>query len=147
MRISDWSSDVCSQENKMVGIFLFVVTSHEDLGDTGNKTGSWLHELAAPYWRFRDAGYDVVIASPKGGMAPLDPTSLEESWISDAGRRFQADEEASADLANTRRLDDIEPAGYAGVFLVGGTATTWDFPGNAKKIGRASCRERVCPYV
>src|SRR3546814_4663362 len=91
----------------MVGIFLFVVTSHEDLGDTGNKTGSWLHELAAPYWRFRDAGYDVVIASPKGGMAPLDPTSLEESWISDAGRRFQADEEASADLANTRRLDDI----------------------------------------
>src|SRR3546814_11736284 len=65
-------------------------------------------------------------------MAPRDPTSLEESWISDAGRRFQADEEASADLANTRRLDDIEPAGYAGVFLVGGTATTWDFPGNAK---------------
>src|SRR3546814_19470886 len=65
-------------------------------------------------------------------MAPRDPTSLEESWISDAGRRFQADEEASADLANTRRLDDIEPAGYAGVFLVGGTAPTWDFPGNAK---------------
>src|SRR3546814_16800308 len=123
----------------MVGIFLFVVTSHEDLGDTGNKTGSWLHELAAPYWRFRDAGYDVVIASPKGGMAPLDPTSLEESWISDAGRRFQADEEASADLANTRRLDDIEPAGYAGVFLVGGPATPWA-RADERRVGRECVR-------
>src|SRR3546814_15820355 len=98
----------------MVGIFLFVVTSHEDLGDTGNKTGSWLHELAAPYWRFRDAGYDVVIASPKGGMAPLDPTSLEESWHSDAGRRVQAAEEDTAVLANTRRPDKTEQAGRAG---------------------------------
>src|SRR3546814_16906867 len=121
----------------MVGIFLFVVTSHEDLGDTGNKTGSWLHELAAPYWRFRDAGYDVVIASPKGGMAPLDPTSLEDSWISDAGRRFQADEEASADLATTRSLDAIEQAGYAGV------------RSDERRVGKecvSTCRYRCSPY-
>src|SRR3546814_13767501 len=80
-------------------------------------------------------------------MAPLDPTSLEESWISDAGRRFQADEEASADLENTRRLDDIEPAGDAGVFLAGGSATTWDFPDTAQLHAHADAFARAQQFV
>ncbi|HVW70869.1 MAG TPA: type 1 glutamine amidotransferase domain-containing protein [Steroidobacteraceae bacterium] len=110
--------------------FLFVVTSHDQLGTTGNKTGSWLEELAAPYWRLKDAGYDIDIASPKGGPAPLDPLSLEDNWISAAGRRFRSDAQASRALADTLRLDTVKPGNYAGVFMVGGSATVWDFPNN-----------------
>jgi len=110
--------------------FLFVVTSHGELGSTGNKTGSWLEELAAPYWRFVDAGYAITIASPKGGAAPVDPMSVEDNWISDAGRRFVDDAAASAAMADTVPLDRVDPQDYAGVFMVGGAATTWDFPGN-----------------
>lgn len=116
--------------------FLFVVSSHDQLGTTGNKTGSWLEELAAPYWQLKDAGYAIDFASPKGGAAPIDPMSLEDSWISDAGRRFRADAEAGAALADTKRLDAVNPDDYVGLFMVGGSATVWDFPNNAalKKI-------------
>lgn len=116
--------------------FLFVVTSHDQLGTTGNKTGSWLEELAAPYWRLKDAGYAVDIASPKGGPAPLDPMSLEDNWISAAGRRFMGDERATRALADTKRLDTVKADYYVGLFMVGGSATVWDFPNNPslKKI-------------
>ena len=89
--------------------FLFVVTSHDQLGATGNKTGSWLEELAAPYWRLRDAGYQIDIASPKGGPAPLDPLSLENEWITAAGRRFRADA-ASAARYLAALSSTVEPA-------------------------------------
>lgn len=111
--------------------FLFVVSSHDQLGTTGNKTGSWLEELAAPYWRLKDAGYQIDIASPNGGAAPLDPLSLEDNWLSDAGRRFRGDAEATAAITNTKRLDAVNADDYAGLFMVGGTATVWDFPNNA----------------
>jgi putative intracellular protease/amidase len=115
--------------------FLFVVTSHAELGSTGNKAGSWLEELAAPYWRFVDAGYSVTIASPKGGAAPIDPMSVDDMWITAAGRRFREDPDASALLA-TVPLDRIDADAFIGVFLVGGASTTWDFPHNRalKKI-------------
>jgi putative intracellular protease/amidase len=115
----------------MTKAFLFVVTSHDQLGTTGNKTGSWLEELAAPYWQFADAGYRIDIASPKGGAAPLDPMSLEENWISEAGRRFRSDGHANELIGSTKRLDEVEPADYAGLFMVGGAATVWDFPNNS----------------
>lgn len=108
--------------------FLFILSSHEDLGNSGMKTGSWLEELAAPYWRYVDAGFEVETASPKGGIAPLDPMSLEDSWISEAGRRFLKDETARNIIAKTIRLEDADPERYDGIYLVGGTATTWDFP-------------------
>ncbi len=108
--------------------FLMVVTSHDTLGTSGNKTGSWLEELATPYWRFTEAGLDVRLASPKGGPAPLDPLSLQDPWISDAGRRFLEDAEAQRKLTSTQPLQDVDGADLLGLFLVGGTATTWDFP-------------------
>lgn len=111
--------------------FLFVVSSHGQLGSSGNRTGSWMEELAAPYWRFTDAGYTVTVASPKGGGAPIDPMSVEDAWISPAGRRFRDDAGAMAAIADTVPLDRVDPAEYAGLFLVGGAATTWDFPHNA----------------
>ena len=84
---------------------LMVLTSHDQLGDTGRKTGFWLEELAAPYYTFKDAGAEIVLASPKGGQPPLDPKSNEPDFQTDATRRFEADPEAKAALATTVRLD------------------------------------------
>ena len=105
---------------------LMVLTSHETLGDTGRKTGFWLEELAAPYYAFRDAGAEVVLASPKGGQPPLDPKSNEPSMRTDLTRRFEADRAAMAQLATTRRLDGVTEAEFATVFYPGGHGPLWD---------------------
>ncbi len=83
---------------------LMVLTSHDQLGDTGRKTGFWLEELAAPYYVFKDAGAEIVLASPQGGQPPLDPKSNEADFQTEATRRFEADAEAKAALADTARL-------------------------------------------
>ena len=75
---------------------LIVLTSHDQLGDTGRKTGFWLEELAAPYYAFTDAGAQIVLASPKGGQPPLDPKSNEPDFQTDLTRRFEADSAATA---------------------------------------------------
>jgi putative intracellular protease/amidase len=72
---------------------LIVLTSHEDLGDTGQKTGFWVEEFAAPYYAFKDAGANITLASPKGGQPPIDPKSSDPSAATDATRRFDADPE------------------------------------------------------
>lgn len=105
---------------------LIVLTSHDQLGDTGRKTGFWLEELAAPYYRFTDAGHDVVLASPKGGRPPLDPKSNEPGFQTDDTRRFEADAEASAALASTVRLDSVSAEDYDTVFYPGGHGPLWD---------------------
>lgn len=110
---------------------LFVLTSHADLGDTGQKTGTWLEELAAAYFVLVDAGYDVRLASVRGGEAPLDPASLDDPWLTEAGQRFQADAKASAALAATARLADVSPDGFAAIYFVGGAGAAWDFPVDA----------------
>lgn len=110
---------------------LFVLTSHADLGDTGQKTGTWLEELASAYYVFVDAGHDVRLASVRGGAAPLDPASLDDPWLTDAGRRFQGDAAASAAIANTRRLADVSPDGFDAIYYVGGAGAAWDFPVDA----------------
>src|SRR6056297_2759681 len=88
---------------------LIVLTSHDKLGHTGEKTGFWLEEFAAPYYAFIDAGADVTLASPKGGKPPLDPTSNEDEHQTESTRRFQDDEVAKRALTNTRKLSDIDP--------------------------------------
>jgi putative intracellular protease/amidase len=105
---------------------LMVLTSHDRLGDTGRKTGFWLEELAAPYYVFRDAGAEVVLVSPKGGRPPLDPKSAEPDFQTDATRRFEADAAAMAALAETGRLDAVDPAGFDAVFYPGGHGPLWD---------------------
>jgi putative intracellular protease/amidase len=105
---------------------LIVLTSHEELGDTGKKTGFWLEELAAPYFRFKAAGYDITLASPKGGRPPLDPKSNQPEFQTDETRRFEADAEATAALANTVRLDSVSAADYDTVFYPGGHGPLWD---------------------
>lgn len=113
---------------------LIVLTSHDQLGDTGEKTGFWLEELAAPYYVFRDAGADVTLASPKGGQPPLDPKSASADSQTEATRRFEADAEAKAALADTRRLADVQIEDYEAVFYPGGHGPLWDLASDANSI-------------
>jgi putative intracellular protease/amidase len=105
---------------------LIVLTSHDQLGNTGRKTGFWLEELAAPYYTFKDAGVEVVLASPKGGQPPLDPKSNEPSFQTELTHRFEADAAANAQLANTVRLDSVSQADFDAVFYPGGHGPLWD---------------------
>ncbi|MDU6409909.1 MAG: type 1 glutamine amidotransferase domain-containing protein [Yersiniaceae bacterium] len=105
---------------------LIVLTSHDQLGDTGRKTGFWLEELAAPYYAFKEAGATITLASPAGGQPPLDPKSNEPMFQTDLTRRFEADAEATAQLAATVRLDSVSQAGFDTVFYPGGHGPLWD---------------------
>ena len=105
---------------------LIVLTSHDELGDTGKKTGFWLEELAAPYYTFKDAGAEITLASPKGGQPPLDPKSNEPDFQTNLTRRFEADEAAEAQLAATVRLDSVSQSDFDTVFYPGGHGPMWD---------------------
>jgi putative intracellular protease/amidase len=105
---------------------LIVLTSHDQLGTTGKKTGFWLEELAAPYYVFKDAGADVTLASPRGGQPPLDPKSDEPDAQSPATRRFSQDAQAMGALADTTRLALVSPAAFDAVFYPGGHGPLWD---------------------
>jgi putative intracellular protease/amidase len=105
---------------------LIVLTSHDQLGNTGRKTGFWLEELAAPYYAFQAAGAQITLASPQGGQPPLDPKSNEPSFQTDPTRRFEADEQANAQLAATVRLDTVDQADFDTVFYPGGHGPLWD---------------------
>lgn len=119
-----------------LGTILLVCTSHAELGTTGKKTGFWMEELAAPYYAFMDAGYEVSIASPKGGKPPVDPGSLTVEMRGPSVNRFEADPDAVAALSDSIPLSEIADIGpYAGIFLVGGHGSMWDFP-HDKALGR-----------
>jgi len=105
---------------------LMVLTSHDKLGDTGSKTGFWLEEFAAPYYVFKDHDVDITIASPKGGSPPLDPKSDEPDYQTPATERFRKDAAAQKQLANTLRLDSVNPSDFDAVFYPGGHGPLWD---------------------
>lgn len=105
---------------------LVVLTSHDQLGNTGEKTGFWLEELAAPYYAFLDAGAELTLASPKGGQPPLDPKSNEVGFRTEATLRFEADAAATRALATTKKLADVSVADFDAVFYPGGHGPLWD---------------------
>ncbi len=113
---------------------LIVLTSHDQLGNTGRKTGFWLEELAAPYYAFKEAGAHITLASPAGGQPPLDPKSNEPMFQTDLTRRFEADAEATAQLAATVRLDSISSADFDTVFYPGGHGPLWDLAEDSHSI-------------
>jgi len=113
---------------------LMVLTSHDQLGDTGRKTGFWLEEFAAPYYAFVDAGADVTLASPKGGQPPLDPKSDEPDARTEATRRFNDDQQAQKQLAETVRLGDVDADDFDAVFYPGGHGPLWDLSSDADSI-------------
>lgn len=114
-----------------------IVTSHGRLGDTGRETGYWLEELAVPYFVLRDAGVDVVVASPRGGPAPVDPRSVERArQAAEAGGaawfgRWQADDAARAASAETAQTSDLHEDRFDAAFVAGGHGAMWDLPGDA----------------
>ena len=105
---------------------LMVLTSHDQLGDTGKKTGFWLEEFAAPYYVFKDAGAEITLVSPKGGQPPIDPSSDVDGAQTDDTRRFKADAEAQSQLAKTVKLSDVTEAGFDAIFYPGGHGPLWD---------------------
>ncbi|CAN6960404.1 MULTISPECIES: type 1 glutamine amidotransferase domain-containing protein [Psychrobacter] len=105
---------------------LMVLTSHDQLGDTGKKTGFWLEEFAAPYYAFLDAGVNVTLASPAGGQPPLDPSSDTEDAQTKDTTRFKEDSEAQKHLANTKKLADMKAEDFDSVFYPGGHGPLWD---------------------
>ncbi|WIW44924.1 type 1 glutamine amidotransferase domain-containing protein [Bradyrhizobium sp. 62B] len=105
---------------------LMVLTSHDQLGNTGRKTGFWLEELAAPYYVFKDAGVEITLASPKGGRPPLDPKSNEPEFRTDLTLRFEKDAAAEAQLDKTLRLDSVRQEDFDTLFYPGGHGPMWD---------------------
>jgi putative intracellular protease/amidase len=105
---------------------LMVLTSHDQLGNTGKKTGFWLEEFAAPYFVFRDAGVELTLASPKGGQPPLDPKSDMPENQTPAMTRFKKDATAQKALANTVKLADMKSEDFDTVFYPGGHGPMWD---------------------
>ncbi len=113
---------------------LMILTSHDQLGNTGKKTGFWLEEFAAPYYVFKDAGAELVLASPKGGQPPLDPKSDDADAQTDDTRRFRKDKAALEALAHTTRLSEVSRAGFDAVFYPGGHGPLWDLAEDADSI-------------
>src|SRR5258707_614634 len=113
---------------------LMVLTSHDQLGNTGRKTGFWLEELAAPYYVFKDAGAQITLASPKGGRPPLDPKSNEPSFQTDITRWFEKDADAEAQLNRTVRLEGVKQEDYDTVFYPGGHGPMWDIAEDKNSI-------------
>ena len=113
---------------------VMVLTSHDQLGNTGRKTGFWLEEFAAPYFVFRDAGVHVTLASPKGGQPPIDPKSDLPENQTDAMARFKEDPAAQQALSQTIKLADVKAEDYDSIFYVGGHGPMWDLVDNPLSI-------------
>ena len=113
---------------------LIVLTSHDQLGNTGEKTGFWLEEFASPYYHLKDAGAQVTLASPSGGQPPLDPKSNVPDFQTDATRRFDNDPSARNELANTAKLSEIKADDFDAVFYPGGHGPLWDLHSDGDSI-------------
>lgn len=105
---------------------LIVLTSHDQLGNTGEKTGFWLEEFAAPYYIFKDAGAEITLASPNGGQPPIDPKSELDDFQTDATRRFYTDTKSQTLLAETAKLSEVNASDYDAIFYPGGHGPLWD---------------------
>ena len=113
---------------------LIVLTSHSKLGDTGEKTGFWIEEFAAPYYVLADAGAELTIASPKGGQPPVDPKSESPDSQTPATKRFYSDNEAIDKVAHTLKLSEVSQSDYDGVFYPGGHGPLWDLATDSTSI-------------
>lgn len=111
-----------------------VLTSHSELGNTGEKTGFWIEEFAAPYYVLADAGVEITIASPKGGQPPIDPKSATPDAQTESTKRFNQDEALKTKLANTVKLSEVNETEYNAVFYPGGHGPLWDLANDEKSI-------------
>lgn len=128
------TSQIKNQKEKVMKKVLFVVTSHDKLGNTGEKTGFWTEELAAPYYELLDQGIEITIATPLGGQPPIDPKSEDPSAATEDTKRFDKDTELQAKLKNTIKLADVNQADYDAVFYPGGHGPLWDLATDKNSI-------------
>ena len=113
---------------------LFVLTSHDKLGSTGEKTGFWIEEFASPYYLLKDKGVEITLASPKGGQPPIDPKSELPDFQTPATVRFNTDKETQEALSKTLKLASIKEADYDAVFYPGGHGPLWDLAEDTHSI-------------
>jgi len=125
------SKQQTDMKNKKV---LFIVTSTDLVKSNGKKTGLWLEEFAAPYYIFKKQGYEITVASPKGGVAPIDPKSKLPEYTSESVKKFMEDPLAQEELNTSLKLTDIKVNEYDAVFFPGGTGPVWDLPDNLRSI-------------
>lgn len=123
-----------AQNKKGMKKVLFVVTSHDKLGNTGEKTGFWTEEFAAPYYELLDKGVHIDVATPLGGQPPIDPKSEDPSAATEDTKRFDADIELLAKLKNTHKLADVKESDYDAVFYPGGHGPLWDLATDKNSI-------------
>lgn len=119
-------TSTATEKSAVIKKVLFVLTSHEDLGDTGKKTGFWIEEFAAPYYLLKDKGIEITLASPKGGQPPIDPKSNGPDFQTQATVRFNKDKETQEILSKTIALEHINESDYDAVFYPGGHGPLWD---------------------
>ncbi|MFD2967263.1 type 1 glutamine amidotransferase domain-containing protein [Sphingobacterium bambusae] len=120
-------------ENQDLNV-LFVLTSHDELGNTGLKTGFWVEEFAAPYYALADAGVQISIASPKGGQPPIDPKSALPDFQTEATKRFDADQALQEKLAHSLPLHTLKQQDYDAIFYPGGHGPLWDLTNDQASI-------------
>jgi putative intracellular protease/amidase len=128
--------------NPIIMKILIVLTSHSELGDTGDKTGFWVEEFAAPYYQLADAGAEITLASPKGGQPPIDPRSQEAEAQTEFTRRFDRDEPLKQKLAHTLKLSSVKASDYDAVFYPGGHGPLWDLTKDANSIALLEAFQR-----
>lgn len=136
---NETASEKVSEENTVIKTeknmnILFVLTSHDRLGDTGKKTGFWVEEFANPYYTLLDKGATITIATPKGGAAPIDPSSDGPDAATEDTKRFNNDAEAKGRIANTNKLSDMNPDDFDAVFYPGGHGPLWDLANDKTSI-------------
>ena len=113
---------------------LFVLTSHDQLGETGKKTGFWVEEFAAPYYTLLDKDVEIIVATPKGGKAPIDPSSDTEDASTEDTKRFHNDAKAQDLINNTHKLAEMNPTDFDAVFYPGGHGPLWDLANDEHSI-------------
>ena len=121
---------------------LFVLTSHDKLGDTGKKTGFWIEEFAAPYYSLLDKGAEITVATPKGGQAPIDPSSDTEDAQTEDTKRFKQDEAAQEVIRNTKKLSEVSAGDFDAVFYPGGHGPLWDLAEDKTSIALIEAFQR-----
>jgi putative intracellular protease/amidase len=127
------STSTYAQVDKKVKI-LFVLTSHDQLGNTGKKTGFWIEEFATPYYFFTDRNIEVTVATPNGGQAPIDPKSNEPGFQTDATKRYFSDATAQKLLSNTVKLSSVNEKNFEAIFYPGGHGPMWDLANDKNSI-------------
>lgn len=131
---SDHESIVNNQKNEQMKKVLFVITSHDELGSTGEKTGVWLEEFAGPYYFMKNKGVEITLASPQGGRPPIDPKSELPDFQTASTKRFESDSETQGVFSKTEKLENVNHKDFDAVFYTGGYGPLWDLADNKHSI-------------